>query len=191
MKSLVTIAILISSLFLISSCKKDEDGVERQTTKSYTYSQILRGAEDVRGELVLDDLKLAEVIGADTAQNFRSADLQLSDVYLEVSGLNQIQPADTVPIVLSDFTLKIGSRPDINLGDITTNPQGSGELASDVRHSSNQMINIVQDYFNDLTSGGKTARLRVWFTPNTDINTSHNVRLNLHFRAIYHYETRD
>jgi hypothetical protein len=191
MKTYIFFPVLLIVVILISSCKDDDDGTPRQITQSYTYIQNIRGSEGVRGELPLPDLSLADVVGTDIANNLTNAQLQLAQSYLEVSGLNQIESPDTVAVVLEDFTVKVGTRPGVNLGDISTDPQGINELASDVQHSTNQIVNLIQNIFTELTSGNQRTEITVSFMPNVDITSSDNVQLQIHFRGIYNYVTYD
>ena len=183
--------LLIAVVILVSSCKDEDEGTPRQITETYIYSQNIRGSAGVSGELPLPDLNLADVIGTDIADNLTNAELQLADSYLEISGLNQVESPDTVAVILENFTIKVGTRPGINLGDVSTDAQGTNELASDVQHSTNQIINLIQNIFADVTSSSKRARITVSFTPNTSITTSDNVQLIINFGGRYHYVTFD
>ena len=190
MKAHNILAIFIIAAILITSCNKDEEGTNRQMTKSYTYSQNLRGSAGVKGELPLPDLRLSDVIGSDTANNLQRAELQLAQTYFEITGLNQVESPDTVAVVLEDFTVKVGSRPGVNLGDCSTDATGTNEFPSDVQLSTNKYISLIQTVFSDATSGSKRANITVSFTPNVDITSSDNVQINIHFGGIYHYVVR-
>ena len=113
--------------------------------------------------------------------------MQLADSYLEISGLDQIESPDTVDVVLEDFTIKVGTRPGVNLGDCSTDAQGTNEFPSDVQLSTNQVINLIQNVFTDVTSGSKRAKITVSFTPNANITSADNVQLKIHFGGVYHY----
>jgi hypothetical protein len=191
MKTYIFFPVLIAAVTLITSCKDDDNGTPRQITQTYTYSQNIRGSEGVKGELPLPDLNLADVVETDIADNLTNAQLQLAQSYLEVSGLNLIESSDTAAIVLKDFTVMVGNRQGVNLGNFSTNAQGINELASDVQHSTNQIVNLIQNIFTDLTSGNQRAEITVSFMPNVDITSSDNVQLQIHFRGIYHYVTYD
>jgi hypothetical protein len=186
MKTHYFIPVLFIAILLISSCKSKEDGTQRQVTESYTYEQNLRGSAGVKGELPLPELRLADVIEADVAQNLTNAQIQLANSYLEVSGLNQVEP-DTVVVVLEDFTIQVGTRPPVNLGNFSTNPQGLNELGSDVQYSTNQVVNLIQNIFSEITTGNKRTNITVSFMPNVDITAADNVQLKIHFGGIYHY----
>ncbi len=186
MKTHYLFPILLLGALMITSCKDKEDGTPRQVSKSYTYEQNVRGSAGVRGELSLPELRLADVIGADTAQNLTHAQIQLADTYLELSGLKQLEP-DTVVVILEDFTIQIGTRQPVNLGDFSTNPQGVNELASDVQYSTNEVVNLIQSVFSEITSGNKRTTIKVSFMPNVDITAADNVQLKIHFGGIYHY----
>jgi len=187
MKTHILLTLLLIPFLLFVSCKDDDEGTPRQMTKTYTYSQNLRGSAGVKGELPLPDLRLVDVIGTEPASTLRDAELQLAESHLEISGLNQLAAADTGTVILEDFTIRIGNRSAINLGNCSTDPQGVNEFASDVQLSTNQMINIIQNVFADLTSGSKNAKISVSFTPSVDITTADNLQLNIHFGGIYHY----
>ncbi len=182
-------ALFLFTVILFTSCKDEDNGTPRQITKSYTYSQNIRGSEGVKGELPLPDLDLNDVVETDVANNLTSAQLQLADSYLEIAGLDQIESPDTVAVVLEDFTIKVGTRQGVNLGDVSTNAQGTNEIASDVQHSTNEVVNLIQNIFSDLTSKSKKAKITVSFTPNAGIAASDNVQLKIHFGGVYHYVT--
>jgi hypothetical protein len=186
MKTHYFLPILLIAALVITSCNDKEDGTPRQVNRSYTYEQNIRGSAGVKGELPLPELKLTDVIGADTAQNLTSAQIQLADTYLEITGLKQIEP-DTVVVVLEDFTIQVGTRQPVNLGDFSTNPQGINELASDVQYSTNEVVNLIQNIFAEITTGSKRTNIKVSFMPNVDITSADNVQLKIHFGGIYHY----
>ncbi len=191
MKTIYFLTMLLLPAMVVVSCKDDEEGTSRQLTQTYTYNENIRGSAGVRGELVLSELNLADVIGSDPAKNLTKAELQLASSHLEISGLSQIESTDTVAIVLEDFTIKVGTRPAVNLGDCTTDPQGNNEFGSDMQLSTNQIISLIQNFFTDLTTGSKRARITVSFTPNVDITTTDNLELKIYFGGIYHYVTFD
>ncbi len=187
MKTLKFITLLLLSVVLFTSCKDDEERIPRQTTKSYTYSQNIRGTAGVKGELPSSELNLSDVVGTEIANNLTNADLQLAESYLEISGLDDVESPDTVAVVLEDFTIKVGNRQEVILGDFTTDAQGVNELPSDVRHSTNQVVNLIQNIFTDITSGNRRTQITVSFMPNVDITTADNVQLRIHFGGTYHY----
>ncbi len=191
MKSFNFFAILLVAVVIFTSCKEEDKGTPRQTTETYSYTQNLRGSAGVKGELPLPNLLLADVVGADVAKNLESAELQLADTYLEISGLNQIESPDTVAVVLKDFTIKVGTRTPVVLGDCSTDPQGINEFAADIQHSTNKVVNLIQSIFTDITTGGKNTQITVSFTPNVDITSSDNVQLIIYFGGVYHYVTFD
>lgn len=178
--------ILVVAVF-ITSCKEEDNGVAKQTTKSYTYTQNLRGSAGVKGELPLSELNLSDIIGTAPANNLTDAELQLADTYLEITGLNQITPPESGVVVLEDFTIKVGSRQGVNLGDCTTDPQAVNEFAAGVQQSTNSIISLIQNIFNDVTSGNKNAKITVSFTPNVDISSTDNVQLKISFGGSYYY----
>lgn len=187
MKTLNFFAMLLIAAILFTSCKDEEEGTPKQITKTYTYSDNLRGSEGVKGELELSELKLADIIGTEPANNLEKAEMQLADSHLEISGLNQIESPDTVAVVLEDFTIEVGARQGVNLGDCSTDPQGTDEFAADDELSTNEIVNLIQDIFTDVTSGSKRATITVSFTPNMDISSSDNVQLKISIGGKYHY----
>ena len=172
---------------LFSSCGEEDEGTPRQITKTYTYSQTIRGSAGVKGEIPPSELNLADIIDAEAARNLENAEMQLADSYLEISGLNQIESPDTVAVVLEDFTVKVGTRQGVNLGNCSTNPQETDEFSSDVQQSTNDIINLIRNIFTDVTSGNKSTDITVSFTPNVDITSSDNVQLQISFGGIYYY----
>ena len=187
MKTFNIFTILLIAVTLFTSCEDEEEGTPRQITKTYTYSQNIRGSEGVKGELPLPNLNLADVIGTQPATNLRTAELQLADSYLVISGLSQMEHPDTVAVVLEDFTIKVGERTGVNLGDCSTDPQEIDEFASDTEQSTNQVISLIQNIFSDMTSGSKSAKITVSFTPNVGITSSDNVQLEISFGGTYNY----
>ena len=189
MKTFNFFAILLIATMLIVACKDEEPaGTPRQITKTYTYSQNLRGTASVKGELPAITLSLTDVIGTEPAKNFKNAEMQLANSYLVISGLSQVESPDSVTVVLEDFTIQVGTRQGVNLGDCSTDPQGVNEFAADIQQSTNQMISIIQNVFTDVTSGSKISSISVSFTPNVDITTSDDVQLKIAFGGTYHYE---
>ncbi len=181
------IMILLASIVFVS-CDDDEDGTPRQINETHTYSQNIRGAEGVRGELPLPDLILTDIIEPEIANKLTGAEIQLANSYLEISGLDQLEsPDDTTAVVLDNFTIKVGNRDGVNLGDFSTDPQETDDLPSDIQLSTNQIVNLIQNIFADVTSPGKRARITVSFTPNVDIGSADNVQLNIHFGGIFNY----
>jgi hypothetical protein len=187
MKAHIYIPVLLLALFFIASCKDKEDGTQRQLAQTFTYSQNIRGSAGVKGELPLPELKLADVIGDDTARNLTHAELQLAESYLEITGLGLVDSPDTVAVVLEDFTIKVGTRQPVNLGNFSTAPVGTNEMASDVKYSTNQVVNLVQNIFTEITSGNKRTNITVSFMPNVDITSADNVQLRIHFGGVYYY----
>ena len=187
MKTLNFFAIFLIGAMLFSSCGEEDEGTPRQITKTYTYSQTIRGSAGVKGELPPSELNLADIIDAEAARNLENAEMQLADSYLEISGLNQIESPDTVAVVLEDFTVKVGTRQGVNLGNCSTNPQETDEFSSDVQQSTNDIINLIRNIFTDVTSGNKSTDITVSFTPNVDITSSDNVQLQISFGGIYYY----
>jgi hypothetical protein len=187
MKTLNFFAIILVAAVLMTSCTEEDNGVARQTTTSYTYNQDLRGSGGVKGELPLSELNLASIIGTAAANNLTDAELQLADTYLEITGLNQITPPDSGAVVLEDFTIIVGSRQGVNLGDCSTDPQAVNEFAAGVQQSTNTIISLIQNIFNDVTSGNKNAKITVSFTPNVNISSTDNVQLKISFGGTYYY----
>ena len=187
MKTFNIFALFFIAVLLIASCEEEDEGTPQQVPKTYTYSQNIRGSEGVRGELPSSELNLADIIDAEAARNLQNAEMQLADSYLEISGLNQIESPDTVAVVLENFTIKVGARQGVNLGDCSTDPQETDEFASDVQQSTNDVINLIRNIFTDVTSGNKSADITVSFTPNVDIKASDNVQLQISFGGIYYY----
>jgi hypothetical protein len=188
MKTLNFFALLLIAVLLIPSCKEEDEGTPRQINKTYTYSQNLRGSAGVKGELTLDVLRLSDIIGTEPAKDFKNAEMQLASSHLEISGLNQIEPpADTIAVVLENFTIKVGGRQAVNLGDCSTDPQGQNEFAADVQQSTNEIIGLIQNIFTDVTSGNKSATITVSFTPNVNITSTDNVQLKISIGGTYHY----
>lgn len=187
MKTLNLFAIILVAAMFMTSCEEEDNGVARQTTMSYTYNQDLRGSVGVKGELPLSELNLASIIGTAPANNLTDAELQLADTYLEITGLNQITPRDSGAVVLEDFIIKVGTRQGVNLGDCSTDPQDVNEFAAGVQQSTNTIISLIQNIFNDVTSGNKNAKITVSFTPNVDIASGDNVQLKISFGGTYYY----
>ena len=187
MKTLNIFALFFIAVLLIASCEEEDEGTPRQITKTYTYSQNIRGSAGVRGELPSSELNLADIIDAEAARNLQNAEMQLADSYLEITGLNQLEVPDTVAVVLEDFTIKVGSRQGVNIGDCTTDPQAPNEFAAGVQQSTNTVINLIRNIFTDVTSGSKSAEITVSFTPSVNITSADNVQLNISLGGTYNY----
>lgn len=187
MKTINFFAMLFIAAILVSSCKKEDEGTPKQMTKTHTFSQVLVGTAGVKGELPASQIKLTEIIGADPAKNLETAEMQLANSYLEVSGLNQLEAPEGEAVELGDFTIKVGTRPGVNLGTCSTDPQGTNEFAADEQQSTNEIIGILQNVFADLTTGSKNSSITVSFTPNVSITSADNVQLKIFIGGTYHY----
>lgn len=188
MKTLHFFAIISIAAILLSSCKKEEDeGTPRQTTKTFTHSQNIRGSAGIKGELPPSVLSLSDIIGTEAASNFKNGEMQLASSHLEISGLNQIEAPEGEAVILENFTIKVGSRQAVNLGNCSTDPQGLNDFSSDVQQSTNEIISIIQNIFTDITSGNKSSSITISFTPNVDILSSDNVQLKISIGGTYHY----
>jgi hypothetical protein len=187
MKTINFFAMLFIAAILVSSCKKEDEGTPKQMTKTHTFSQVLVGTAGVKGELPAFQIKLTEIIGADPAKNLETAEMQLANSYLEVSGLNQLEAPEGEAVELGDFTIKVGTRPGVNLGTCSTDPQGTNEFAADEQQSTNEILGILQNVFADLTTGSKNSSITVSFTPNVSITSADNVQLKIFIGGTYHY----
>jgi hypothetical protein len=187
MKTLNFFTIFLIAAMLITSCKKEDEGTPRQITKNYTYSQNIRGSLGVKGELTLSELKLSDIIGIEPAKNFKNAEMQLASSHLEITGLSQIESPEGETVILEDFTIKVGSRQGVNIGDCSTDPQGTNEFAADTPQSTNEIISLIQNIFSDVTSRSKSSTITVSFTPNVNITSSDNVQLEVTIGGTYHY----
>lgn len=191
MKTSYLFTILFIAVILVTACQDEEEGAQRQITETYTYSGNIRGAEGVKGELPLPDIYLTDIIDDEIANNLKNAELQYAKSYLEISGLNEIESPDTVAVVLEDFTIFVGSRQGLNLGNVTTDAQGTNELASDIQHSTNEIVDLIENVFSDVTSASKRVSIKVSFTPNVNIDSSDNVQLVINFEGRYYYVVRE
>jgi len=187
MKTLNFFSILLVTAILFTSCKKEDEGIPRQTTKTHTFSQNLIGTAGVKGELPATQINLTDIIGVDPAKNLENAEMQLASSHLEISGLSQLETPEVETVVLEDFTIKVGTRQGINLGTCSTDPQGTNEFAADIQQSTNAMLGVIQNIFNDLTSGGKSSTVTVSFKPNVSITPADNVQLKISIGGTYHY----
>ena len=188
MKTLNFFSVLLIATVLFASCKDEEEGTPQQVTKTFTYTHNLTGSKGVKGELPSAAINLADIIGADAARNMENAEMQLANSYLEISGLTQLA-SDSVAVVLEDFTIKVGSRPGVNLGNCSTDPQGVNEFASDVQQSTNNIVNLIRNIFTDITTGSKSTEITVAFTPSVTIASSDNVQLKITIGGTYYYLT--
>jgi hypothetical protein len=191
MKTINFFGMLLIAAILVSSCKKEDEGTPKQITKTHTFSLNLIGTSGVKGELPASQIKLTEIIGADPAENLETAEMQLASSYLEVSGLNQLEAPEGEAVELGDFTIKVGTRPGVNLGTCSTDPQGTNEFAADEQQSTNEILGILQNVFADLTTGSKNSSITVSFTPNVSIASADNIQLKISIGGTYHYVVFD
>lgn len=187
MKTINFFAMLLIAAILVSSCKKEDEGTPKQMNKTYTFSKNLVGTAGVKGELPASDIKLTDIIGVDPAKNLENAEMQMAESKLMVSGLNKLEAPEGEAVTLEDFTIKVGNRPAVNLGNCSTDPQGQNEFLADAQQSTNQMVSVIQNVFADLTSGSKSTSVTVSFTPNVSITSADNVQLKITFGGTYHY----
>lgn len=188
MKTTKIFALFLGAALLITSCKDDDKGTPKQTTKTFEYSGILRGSKDILGTATkLPVIHLSEIIGADQAGNLTSAAMQNGDCYIAINGLTDLEQARGETVVLKNFTISIGKGASIVLGDCKVNPAAATEFASDTEQSTQKYLNIVSQVFNALTTGNKTAQLTVSFTPSVDITEDDNIRLKIGIGGTYYY----
>ncbi|MFV0590147.1 MAG: hypothetical protein ACK5M7_02065 [Draconibacterium sp.] len=188
MKAINLVGLLVVGVVLLSSCKKDDNGTPQQVTKTYVYTESIRGSQDISGTMSnLSPVTLSAIIGTDPANNFKSGEMQVANCYLEIDGLGNLSVPEGSEVVLQDFTIQVGSNAAVNLGDCKITPQGQNEFASDTPQSTSSFIKVITNIFDGVTSGSKSASLVVSFTPNVDIATSDNVKLKIAIGGTYHY----
>ena len=174
----------VSLFFSFVSCgDDDEKGIHQQVTKTYTYSETLRGLKDLSGEMTMTTLTLSDIIG-EHAENFKYAEIHVAGCYMEVSGLRAME---TKP-VLRDFKLRIGDKSFVSFGNCTASPQYENEFPSDDPQSTPKFTQFIQSILDTVTSKKKEAKLSVYFNPTETFLDSDNVKLTIVIKATYHYE---
>ena len=128
-------------------------------------------------------INLSDIPGVD-ASNFIKGDFQNSGGYIQISGLNKMDGA-----VLNNFTMQVNSSPATNLGRVTANATGTGDFASDVQQSGNNVIDFLRTLFTAYTGKSKTATLTVTFTPSANIMPTDNVNLIIAVNGMYNWNT--
>ena len=173
---------LIAPFFI--SCGDDSPEMEsRQERKQYVFTWDVRGLEE--GDTKYDlELNLAQIIGADAAKNFKSGEFQLASSYLQIEGLEAMDPSP----ILKDFSLQLGNSSPVKFGNCTADPTLPNDFASELRQSNNKVSAFLQSVFAAYTSKSKVAKIKVSFVPTHDIIVSNGVKMRLVIDGTYNYE---
>jgi len=175
----------IASLFV--SCGGDDKPlptpVQKQISKTWTIS--IRGVAGATLTLEEIPITLADIPGVNTS-NFISGEFQNSGSNIQITGLKNTDGA-----VLNNFTMQVNNAAAVNFGRVTYTPSGSSDFGSDVPQSSNRETTFLSSLFTAYAGKGKTANLKVTFTPSADIVAADNVNLVITINGTYNWNTFD
>lgn len=190
MKSFSKILFLTFLSLGIMSCGSDDDDKFNTIEKKYTHTEIYKvpisgakGAILTFDELPIIDLE--NVIGEDRARNLTRVERYNADCYVEIKGLKDLEPTSS----LLNFSVKVGGRGFVNLGNCTNNVSEATDFAPDEKQSTKRFTDLIQSIIDTYTSGDKKARLQVSFKPTETIEQSDNVELVISIKADYYYNT--
>lgn len=174
--------LLVSALFMFTSCGDDDKGTPDKQRVKHTYSDTLKGLSGGKFQLSLQPLNLSDIIGTTNASNFTSGELQSAACYVKIEGLSAMTPTP----VLKDFTVTANGK-NVVLGDCTVNAKTATEFEADEIQSGAKFKEAVQNIFDALVSRSKKAEITVSFNPTEDILTTDKVRIIIYIEADYHY----
>lgn len=180
----------ISRLFLLmltvaiafSSCGGDDDGpapIKKTEELTYTYQIPIEGINNSQTTPPAVIFKLDSLL-KDHTKNFVSGEFQRGKCSLEVKGLSSVSTTAT----LKDFTITIGNRGSVNLGDCSP----TAEFMSDTKLSGDKYTNLIKFVFDDFVSQQKSSSVKITFTPTeTILAKDHKVFLNITVTGIFTY----
>ena len=185
MKSISKFFILAFMASLFASCGGDNKPiptpVQQQITRTWTIS--IRGVAGATITLQETSITLADIPGVD-ASNFTSVVFQNSGSNIQITGLKNMDGT-----VLNSFTMQVNNNAAVNFGKVTYTPSGPSDFGSDVVQSTNRETTFLSSLFSAYAGKGKTANLKVTFTPSTDIVAADNVNLVITINGTYNWNT--
>ena len=183
----VSKVLMLALIALVSfSCGKKDDPVPtpHQEIISKTWTIPIKGFEGQSVVLPEVSISLADIPHVEAA-NFTSGEFQNSGGSIQISGLKKLSGA-----VLNNFTMQVGNNAAVNFGTVTATP-GANDFGSDVEQSGNRETQFLSALFSAYAGKGKTAVLKVSFTPSKDLVTADNINLLLTIKAKYNWNTFD
>lgn len=155
-----------------SSCSSDDDGpkpTEKSGEFTYTYLIPVEGIMNSQQKPEKVTLQLDKLLG-DHTKNFLSGEFQRGKCSIEINGLSGVSSTAT----LKDFTITVGNRGAINLGNCNPSGSGANSFQSDYIHNSDKYTDIVKYVFDDIVSKQRSSNVGISFTPTETITSDKN-----------------
>lgn len=158
--------------------------------KKYVYTIPLEGIKNQTSENEEPYvLSLSEIVGEIAAKNFASNEARIDrgKTYIKIEGLSDVSS----DVTLQDFSIRVGGRKYVNLGNCNPMNVGNNSFQSDKELSSDKFTNIVLDIFEDLKNN-KDKKVNIWvsFKPTETITeNTYNVSLKIKLEFDYKYYT--
>ncbi len=180
---LLALAAVALVSFSFVSCGGDDESREILQGGSFSkvYQIPLKGAINQTSGYPTTPVSLSfsEIIGSDKVTNFVGGSandyIDLSNAYIQVTGLKAIKDATGKEISLANFTIK-----DVNLG--TINPSGSnGALQSDVKiYGANaKVLTILKNIYSEIVNNPYKSDVKISYIPTSDIESTDKVFLEI------------
>lgn len=162
--------LLLTIAVTFSSCGSDDDGptpIQKSGDFTYTYQIPIEGIANSQQKPEKVTLKLDSLLGEYT-KNFLSGEFQRGKCSFEINGLSAVSST----AVLKDFTITVGNRGAINLGNCNTT--GINGFQSDYVHNSDKYTDIVKYVFEDIVGKQRSSNVAISFTPSETIIAKNN-----------------
>lgn len=159
--------LILTVAIAFSSCSSDDDGpkpIEKSRDFTYTYQIPIEGIANSQQKPEKVILKLDSLLG-EYSKNFISGEFQRGKCSIEIKGLSGVSSTAT----LKDFTITIGNRGTVNLGNCNPTGTGTNGFQSDYIHNSDKYTDLVKYVFEDLVSKQRNASVAISFTPTETI----------------------
>lgn len=161
------LGLVLAIVIGFSACSNDDDGptpIQKNEEFTYTYLIPIEGIANSLQKPEKVTVTLESLLGEHT-KNFLSGEFQRGKCSIEISGLSAVSPTAS----LKDFTIAIGNRGSINLGNCNVEGSGTNAFKSDYVHNSDKYTNIVKYIFDDMVSKQRNSNITLSFTPTETI----------------------
>lgn len=164
--------LMLAIAVAFSSCGSDDDGpsaIQKSGDFTHTYLIPIEGIANSQQKPEKVTLKLDSLLGEYT-KNFLSGEFKRGKSSIEISGLSGVSSTAT----LKDFTITIGNRGSINLGNCNPTGTGTNGFQSDYVHDSDKYTDMVKYVFEDMVSKQRSSNVTISFTPTETIVAKNN-----------------
>lgn len=173
---------------LFASCSSDNNDDYKVITaeKAKLFSFPLQGAKDlsVSSEKNPTTIYLSDVLGETDSKNFISSEFQRGKSFFQIRGLKNLGTDAT----LKNFTIGIGNRKGINLGDCVVTSVGNNQFISDTELSADKYTELAKYIHDDLASRSKKTTIWYSFTSNYEFSSTNKpVYMEINVAALFTY----